>query len=285
MAVLLLKVAAVFYALVAILGIAQLRWPRALGDRTVLIGFSVALIAHALALGGRTVELGTFPLLDLHDGLSLFGFLAATIAIGIAWRSGVPQAAPFAGILVTLIVLAAVLVDPADSVPERLRSAWLPVHIATAFLGEAAFAIAGIVSMIYLVQERRLKSKHKIGKVATGLHRLPALEILDSVSVRLILIGFPIMTLGLVAGAIFNNEVTGHYWSWGLLNTVSVLVWVLYALMLHFRLTIGWRGRKAAVLTLVGVVATLAALAGLGIAGVGAHGVVQPAVSRNEGPS
>ncbi|MBK6684254.1 MAG: cytochrome c biogenesis protein CcsA [Deltaproteobacteria bacterium] len=272
MALLLLKVSAVFYALVAVFGLVQLKWPREFGDRVVLVGLSLAVVAHALALGGRTVEVGTFPLLDLHDGLSLFGFLTAVIAIGIAWRSGVPQAAPLASVLVTVLVVAAAMVDASGSVPERLRSPWLPVHIATAFLGEAAFAIAGIVASIYLLQERRLKSKHKIGKMGTGLHRLPALEILDNVSARLIQIGFPVMTIGLFAGAIFSNEVTGHYFTWGLLNTVSVLVWALYALMLHFRLTIGWRGKKAAVLTLIGVICTLVALVGLGLAGVGAHG-------------
>lgn len=272
MALLLLEVSAVFYAVVALLGLIQLKWPRASGDRIVLVCLGVAVFAHALAIGGRTVELGTFPLADLHDGLSFFGCLAAIFAIGISWKGGVPQAAAFASLLVAVMVSVAIFVEP-NVAPEHLQSPWLPVHIAFAFMGEAAFAVAGLVAIIYLVQERRLKQKKKrITKMGTGLHKLPALEILDNVGVRLIQLGFPSMAIGLGAGAVYSKQVTGNYFNWGLLNTVAVLVWVLFALLLHFRITIGWRGRKAAVLTLVGVGATLLALLGLSLAGVGPHG-------------
>lgn len=275
MALLLLKVTGIFYALAALLGLVQLKWPRLSGDRAVIGALAMALFAHAVAIGGRTVEAGAFPLMDLHDGLSLFGFLAAVLAGAIAWRSGIPQAASFAAVLTTGLVAFAVLIEPAEAIPERLRSPWLPVHIALAFLGAAAFAVAGIVAVVYLIQERRLKAKKKkIHKVGTGLHKLPALEVLDTVSMRLIQLGFPLMTVGLITGAIYGREVSGFYWTWGLLNIVSVLVWILYALLLHFRLTIGWRGKKAAVLTVVGAIATLIALVGLGLAGVGAHGQV-----------
>lgn len=271
MALLLLHIAAVFYGIVAFVGLIDLWWPRGTGDRTVTVGLILALFAHALALGGRTVELQTFPLTDLHDGLSLFGFVAALIAVGITLRSGVPQTAAFAGVLVALTVVLAVFIKPVAAEPAP-GSGWLPVHIAFAFLGEAAFAVAGIVAVVYLIQERRLKSKRRrLTKTGTGLHKLPALEILDKVSLRLIQLGFPFMAVGLLTGLVYSKEVTGAYWNWGLLNTVSVVVWLLFALLLHFRMTIGWRGRKAALLTLMGVTATLGVLVGLGLAGMGAH--------------
>ncbi len=272
MALLLLEVSAVFYAVVAVLGLAQLKWPRSSGDRMVLSGLTISIFAHALAIGARTAELGSFPLIDLHDGLSLFGCLAAVFALGIAWKGGVPQASAFAALLVAGLVGIAIFVEP-NVAPRHLQSPWLPVHIAFAFLGEAAFAVAGLVAIVYLLQDRRLKRKKKrIAKLGTGLNKLPALEILDTVGVRLIQLGFPSMAIGLGAGAIYSKEVTDNYFNWGLLNTVAVLVWVLFALLLHFRITIGWRGRKAAVLTLVGVGATLLALVGLTVAGMGPHG-------------
>ena len=271
MTLLLLKCCVVFYAVVAIAALLQLWWPRLWGDRAVITGLGVALSAHALALILRTWELAELGELTGQDGLSLFGFLAGVIAIGIA-RKNVPQAAGLAAVLVTIIVAIAISTTGSDQVPVRLRSPWLPLHIATAVLGEASFAVAGMVAAVYLVQERRLKRKKKLPKVGSGLHKLPALELLDNVSVKLVLLGFPMMTIGLLAGAIYGKEVSGHYWTWGLLNTVSVAVWALFAVLLHFRLTIGWRGRKAALLTLVGVTATVLAMAGLALAGVGAHG-------------
>lgn len=271
MSLLLLRVAGVLYLLTAGLGIVQLLWPRDTGDRLAIGSFAIAILAHAVAIGGRTVEIGSFPVASLHDGLSIFGFLSAIIGIVIAWRSGIPQSASLSALLVTGMVLIAAAIGPTDHVPPHLRSIWLPVHIAVAFLGDAAFAIAGIVSVVYLVQERRLKLKKKLSKVGTGLHRLPALEILDIASVRLIQLGFPLMTLGLTMGAIYAKEARGHYWAWDPLNTVSLLVWILYAVLLHARMTVGWRGRKAAILTVIGVIMTLVAFVVLGIAGVGAH--------------
>src|SRR5690349_3010945 len=104
MALLLLKIFAVFYVLVAAVGLAQLRWPRENADRLIIGGLVIAVLAHALAIGGRTVELGTFPITSMHDALSVLGFLAALIAATIAWRSGIPQAASLAAIMVTLLV-------------------------------------------------------------------------------------------------------------------------------------------------------------------------------------
>ena len=253
-------------------GIVQLVWPRETGDRTIVVALSVAAVAHFGAIVARTLEIGTFPMANFHDGLSMFGFLAAGMAIVIAWRSGIPQVGPLTAVLVAGLVIVAVLVEPADQVPEALQSGWLPVHVALAFLGNAAFAVAGIVSLVYVIQDHRLKAKKtKLKKIGTGLHKLPALEILDDVSSRLIKLGFPLMTLGLITGAIYGNTVWGTWWKWDVRNTISLMVWVLYALLLHFRVTIGWRGRKAAVLTLLGVNVTLLAFVGLGWLDVGAH--------------
>jgi cytochrome c-type biogenesis protein CcsB len=273
MALLWLEVCAVFYVLVAVWGIVQLVWPRESGDRVILVGLVIAATAHIVAIGARALEIGTFPMANFHDGLSMFGLVTAAISIVIAWRSGIPQVGPLAAILVSVLVVVAVLIEPAGEVPPALKSGWLPIHIAVAFLGDAFFFVAGIVSLVYLIQESRLKSKKKkLTKAGTGLHKLPALEILDNVSVRLIQFGFPMMTLGLLTGAVYGNSVWGTWWQWDPRNTISLMVWLLYALLLHFRFTIGWRGRKAAVLTLIGVGITLIAFVGLGGLGIGAHG-------------
>jgi cytochrome c-type biogenesis protein CcsB len=240
--------------------------------------FVGAMVPHALGLVVRIAELQAFPIASVHDGLAVFGFMAALLSIFVATKGGIPQATAVAAPLLSVVTVLATVLEPTQAVPEAMRSVWLGVHIALALLGDAALAVAGVVAILYLVQERRLKQKRLpargpgAAQANTGIHALPPLELLDRVSVRLIQIGFPLMTLGLLSGSLYGKQVWGVYWSWDPRNTISLLVWVLYALMIHARWMIGWRGRRAAILTVVGVVAILVAFVGLGLAGVGTHG-------------
>jgi cytochrome c-type biogenesis protein CcsB len=273
MAVFLLKVVAVIYAVAAVIGIVQLLSPRLKDERIGIVALGVGALAHLCAMGARAAELGSFPMANTHDALSLFAFATAAIALGISASSRVPQVGPIGAVLVAVIVGLAMFVEPATTVPPGLRSPWLPVHIGLAFLGNAALVVAGMVATVYLAQERRLKQRRNRRRPSgSSMGRLPALELLDRMSLRLIEVGFPLMTLALLSGALYGREVWGVYWRWELRNVVSVVVWALFAILLHFRITIGWRGRKAALLTLVGVMATLISLVGLGMLGFGHHG-------------
>ena len=270
MALLLLKTCAVIYGVAAVLGVIQLLGPRLRDERIGAIALGVGALFHLVAMGARSADLGSFPMANTHDALSLFGFTVAVIAMVMASSNRVPQVAPIAAVMVAIVVSLAVLVEPAHSVPDRFRSPWLPVHIALAFLGNAAFVVAGMVATVYLAKDGRLRQKGS--RRRPGLGGLPALELLDRMSVRLIELGFPLMTLAIVSGAMYGREVWGTWWKWELRNVLSVMVWVLFALLLHFRITIGWRGRKAALLTVFGVVATLVSLVGLNLLGFGHHG-------------
>lgn len=273
MALLLLKVCAVIYAIAAVVGVVQLVSPRLKDERVGMMVLLVGTLAHLVAMGARASELGSFPMANTHDALSLFGFSIAGIAVAFVTSSRVPQVVPFAAIVVSVVVGLSVLVEPASTIPDAFRSPWLPVHIALAFLGNASLVIAGIIAGVYLVQDARLKKKKSRPRPGTGLHRLPNLELLDRTSVRLIEVGFALMTLALLSGMLYGREVWGVYWKWELRNVVSVVVWALFALLLHFRITIGWRGRKAALLTIMGVAVTLISLVGLGALGFGHHGL------------
>lgn len=268
MAMILLRTCAIVYWVAVGLGLLQLFSPRPRDERVAAGALAMGALIHLMAIGARTAELGSFPMASTHDALSLFGFTLAGFALFIAVASKVPQVGPLGGGLVALVVTLAVLAEPANEVPVRLQSPWLPVHIALAFLGNAAFVVAGTIAMVYLAQEKRLRDKRSPRRnQGTGLNRLPALEVLDRTSLRLIEVGFPLMTLALISGMLYGREVWGYYWRWELRNIVSVLVWALFAVLLHFRITIGWRGRKAASLTVVGVAATLVSIVGLRMLG------------------
>lgn len=256
LAPLLIRVAAVFYAIVGVLGILRfIRPTRVVRGWTVVMGLMGAVLVQAAGLVARGYALGSLPLANLHDGLVLFSWLVAGIGAVIACKTRVALTATIvASVAAIMLTIAATLAPVSHSMPHSM---WFPIHIATAFLGEALFATAGAVSLIYLVQLQRLKSKRP---ASVSGRRLPPLEVLDRTSTRLILIGFPLMTIGLGTGMLYSKAALGTYWRWGILNTVAVLVWIVFALILNFRFTIGWHGKKAAGLTVAGVLTTLGAL-------------------------
>jgi cytochrome c-type biogenesis protein CcsB len=136
----------------------------------------------------------------------------------------------------------------AGDLPPGLQSFWLPVHVTLAFLGNAAFALAFGVSLIYLLQEHHLKHK----KMTSLMKRFPSLESLDRLNYVLLVWGFPLMTLGILSGSLWAGTHWGNYWSWDPRQISSGIAWLFYGALLHGRITAGLRGRKAALLTMVG---------------------------------
>ena len=153
--------------------------------------------------------------------------------------------APLA-LLMTLAALA--FGGSAGDAPSGLRTFWLPLHVTLAFLGNAVFALAFAVSLVYLLQERDLKHK----RITALMKRFPSLESLDRLNYRLLVWGFPLMTLGIITGSLWAGLYWGDYWSWEPRQISSGLVWLFYGALLHARMTAGLRGKKAALLTMLG---------------------------------
>lgn len=129
-----------------------------------------------------------------------------------------------------------------------LRNPWILIHIALVFLGEALFTIAFIAGVLYLFQEKRIKSK----RMGNFLKKLPSLTALDNLNHVCLLVGFLLITIGLALGLLFAKETWGASWRWGPKETWSLVTWLLYAVLIHGRLSTGWRGRKAAVGAVLG---------------------------------
>lgn len=126
----------------------------------------------------------------------------------------------------------------------------LGVHIGLAFIGITAFAFATGASVLYLLQARALKQKGK----ASLSQRLPPLDVLDRIALRSILVGFPIYTVAILIGGAYAVQ---HGGSIKLSYILAMVSWLIYGVVLQARLTAGWRGRKAAILTAVGLCAAL----------------------------
>jgi cytochrome c-type biogenesis protein CcsB len=167
------------------------------------------------------------------------------------------------------IVLIWALTQPYEikPLPPALDSYWMPFHTVFAFLGNAIFFTAFLVSIVYLVVERQIKKK----KLHSHSARLPSLETLDLINYRCISYGFPFLTLGIITGSLWAQLAWGSYWSWDPKETWSLITWIVYAVILHNRLTMGWRGRKTAYMMILGFVSIVVTFLGVNFIVGGLH--------------
>jgi cytochrome c-type biogenesis protein CcsB len=140
-----------------------------------------------------------------------------------------------------------------------LKSNWLLIHVVTAFLGYAAFALAFGAGLLYLVQERRPRKS------------LPPPAQLDRLVYRAAVLGFLLLTLGILTGAVWAETAWGRYWSWDPKETWSLITWLIYATLLHARLLKGWQGRRIAWLAVLGFLAVLFTYFGVSFLLTGLH--------------
>jgi cytochrome c-type biogenesis protein CcsB len=209
----------------------------------------VGFVVHTLALVSRSLEAGYTPVTNLHESLSFFSWSIVGVYLLLNWKYRVDVLAAFISPLAAvLIILASLFPKEILPVAPALKSYWLPIHVILAFIGDAMFALAFATGIMYLIQERQIKSK----KIGPFYYRLPALKVLDDLSYRCLTLGFPLLTLGIITGSVWAESAWGSYWSWDPKETWSLITWFLYAALLHGRLTVGWRGRRAAIFSIVG---------------------------------
>jgi cytochrome c-type biogenesis protein CcsB len=218
-------------------------WPR----RVAMASLASAFGAETVGLVLRAAALGNGMLNSFHDQLSLLAWLIVGVYLGVQMRYHLAVLGALVSPLAFLLTLSSYLVfSGAQQLPDQLQTAWLPAHVAPAFLGYAMFAVASCVSLVYLLQERQVKSKRR------GIfRRLPSLETLDDLNYRCVAWGFALFTIGIVTGSLLAKAMWGTFWSWEPVQILSVLAWLLYAVLLQTR-SVGWRGRRAATLTIVG---------------------------------
>ena len=232
-------------------------------------GFKFAfagLLVHTLALIWRTVESGHAPFTNMYESLSFLAWASILAYIVIEWKFKIRKAGPyFMLIVIALMALASSPLMPKEATPlvPALQSYWLWLHVSVTLLGEAFFAFAFITSILYLVADAKEKRGEKTGLSA---------EKLDSVSYRCIAIGFPLFTLGgIVFGMVWAYNAWGSWWSWDPKETWSLITWFVFALYLHTRIVMGWKGRRSAYIAIIGFLAALFTYFGVNYLLVGLH--------------
>jgi cytochrome c-type biogenesis protein CcsB len=145
-----------------------------------------------------------------------------------------------------LLAFVILIMSPQDrvavAIPPALKSQWLTFHVATAMLAYGGFAVAFGLGVMYLLKGKGGGNDSGNGIVA----HFPSLEVLDHLAYKVIGFAFPMLTLAIVAGAIWADYAWGTYWSWDPKETWSLITWIIYAGYLHARLMYGWKGKRAA---------------------------------------
>jgi cytochrome c-type biogenesis protein CcsB len=210
----------------------------------MVLGF-ILLFAGIIARG---ISAKHVPWGNMYE-FSITGALAFTGAYLVALRK---HDLRWLGLFVSLFVLltlgTAITLLYRDSAPlvPALKSTWLVIHVIAAIISGGVFLLANVIAGSYLY----LESMEKSGGRKPWAKRLPDLETLDQLSYRLVAFVFPLWTFSVIAGAIWAESAWGRYWGWDPKETWAFITWVAYAAYLHARVTIGWRGRRAAWLCL-----------------------------------
>ncbi len=228
-----------------------------LGTYLSLLGFT----AQTLAIILRWVEsyemgIGHAPLSNLYESLVFFSWTLMLLYLILEWRTKNRTIGVFVTPLVFLAMAYASFSPNISShiqpLIPALKSNWLISHVITCFFGYAAFALSFGISIMYLLKRLDTAEKNNL-----FLRLIPSTAVLDDLNYQMIVIGFLMLTLGIITGSVWAHSAWGTYWSWDPKETWSLITWLVYASVIHTRLVRGWKGKKIAILAIVGFACVL----------------------------
>jgi cytochrome c-type biogenesis protein CcsB len=209
---------------------------------------------HTLLLVTMFVQLGHMPVSNLHETLKTMGWFSSGFFLILRFRYRLKILGVFAAPLTMFIMISSALTPEVyNDTSGVLKSIWVVVHVGFLFTGEAALALACGTGILYLLQESAIKSRRR----GFFYKRLPSLDQLDKTGYACIVTGFAALTVGLIAGMVYSKIAWHRFASWDPKEIWAAISWVIYAALLHERITVGWRGRRSAILAIAGFVVLL----------------------------
>lgn len=197
------------------------------------------------------LDIGHAPLSNLYESLIFFAWAIILLYLLIEWRTKNRSLGAFATPVAFLVMaygsFSSDISNRIQPLVPALKSNWLLAHVITSFFGYAAFALAFGLSLMYLIKRLDTPEKQSI-----FLNLIPRFSILDDLTYQMVVIGFLMLTLGIITGAVWAHSAWGSYWTWDPKETWSLITWLIYAALLHARLRRGWRGKRLAILSVVG---------------------------------
>jgi cytochrome c-type biogenesis protein CcsB len=199
---------------------------------------------------------------SFSEALSFFAWMIILVLLVVELRHRIHVLGSFmVPLALVSLVSAAALPDTEPTLQPVFKTLWF--HVTLSMLGAVGFTVAFVAGVMYLIQDRLLKSK----QFNVLYSKLPALDFLDHLNQQSIVLGFPLLTMGIVTGAISAQFARGSYVSWNPEQTWALVTWLFYFIVLLGRLTIGWRAKRAAYLTVIGFACVILTLVGVVLKG------------------
>lgn len=195
--------------------------------RTIASGHGPFANMYEFSLAFAWGALALYLYFELRYRLRILGLLVLPIALGL------------------LVYATTVPSDITPLVPALQNDLLLTVHVAVAIIAYGAFTLAFGAAVLYLIQRR------------DSVRWLPRSTVLDEMGYKAVMVGFPMMALVVILGALWADIAWGTYWSWDPKETASLVTWLIYGGYLHARVLRGWRGQRSAMLLILGFAATL----------------------------
>jgi cytochrome c-type biogenesis protein CcsB len=270
------------------------------------LGFTNVFISNlfiSIILGWRWIESGYFPLSNLYESLLFFTWGITLVTLLVETATSLLLIGAVTTPLSMFIIGFATLSLPdgmqkAAPLVPALKSNWLMMHVSIMMFSYSTLIIGSLLSIVFLVltQGKQVSLKgSSIGiasdvepnqynieirnevSINTGMSegilekKLSLLESLDNLSYRIIGLGFPLLTIGIIAGAVWANEAWGSYWSWDPKETWALITWLVFAAYLHTRITKSWQGKGPAILASIGFIVVWVCYLGVNFLGKGLH--------------
>ncbi len=251
-----LRVATVLYGVGLVHAILMLRQKGERSGRIAAPAVGLGMIFHFVSLVETALLFGYTELLTIRHAESALALLIALIftALFVRYRTASPAALIFPLIFI-LTFASAIAQHPMAFSSPTFRSGWIVFHVGTLLFGYAMLFLSFVSSVLYLILSRQLKRK----QTPTWAARMPALQEIDELGYKALLLGFPFMTVGLLAGAVVAQERYGATYFTDPKVLLSLLMWGIYLVLLYTRWSAGWRGRRAAYLASFGFVVSVCA--------------------------
>ncbi len=264
-----LWLALILYAVGILLTVPSVLRRRPALSPAVLGALGLGLLLHGAALAFEAAEIGRLPVGDVRSALSFFSFLATLAFFSVYLRYRIAALGLFMLPLVFVLTLISALHPDRPFADPAFRGGWLLVHIASIFLGYTSFFLTFVAAVMYVIQERELKSK----RPRAFYYRLPSLEICDELYSRSLMLGLPFLSLGMLTGFVWASRTWKGPWELDPKVLASLITWLLYLVLFSTRLSGTWRGRRAAYVAILGFAAMMVTFLGVSLLS-GQHGYI-----------